>query len=159
MYIADGHHRSASSVLLAKNKKTNSSNHFMSFLIDETQLNINNFNRLIKKIDDFSEKEFLQKLKTRFHLKKNNDCIPQKHNELGMYLRNNYYLLKLKKDTSSHDCVNKLAPSILSNNILKPILNIKDERTNRNIKFLDGNIPLSEIKKKVDSGDFKIAFI
>ena len=55
--------------------------------------------------------------------------------------------------------VNKLDPAILSNNILSPILNITDEKTDKNISFFDGTIPLSEIKNKVDTGEYAVAFI
>ena len=159
IYIADGHHRCASSALLTKTNNTEKSKYFMSFLIDEDQLNIINFNRLIKGLNNLSIKEFLKKLDLNFHVNKTNNCDPSNKDEIGMYLDGKNFLLTAKKDTYINDCVNRLDPAILSNNILAPILNIKDERTNKNISFEAGTTPLSEIKKRVDNDEFTVAFI
>ena len=160
LYIADGHHRCASSALLYSNNNTESSSYFMSYLIEETQLNILNFNRLIKHLNGLKISEFLQKIKDKFTVKQKNEGMysPKLENEISMYLDGKWYslILNKKKYNSITDC---LDPSILSKNILKPILNIIDERTDKNISFLDGKIALLDIKEKVDSGEYKIAFI
>jgi len=159
LYIADGHHRCASSSLLTKTKKTEHTNYFMSFLIDENQLHIINFNRLIKGLNNLTEKAFLNKIKINFNLIENTKYNPSKQDEIGMYLKGKSYLLKAKKDSFLSDCVNRLDPAILSNNILKPILNIIDEKTDKNITFISGNLPLSELQKLVDSDEYQLAFI
>ena len=159
LYIADGHHRCASSSLLTKTKKTEYNNYFMSFLIDEKQLNIINFNRLIKGLNNLTVDDFLNKIKINFTLIKNRECIPNKPDEIGMYLKGRNYLLQAKKDSFLNDCVNRLDPAILSNNILTPILNITDEKTDKNISFIAGNISVSELKTKVDKGEYTVAFI
>ena len=160
IYIADGHHRSASSALLAKEKKSDSSQFFMSYLIDEKQLIITNFNRLVKNLNGFSTNEFLKKIAVNYSITEKGKAIypPSNQDEISMYLEGSWYSLianqKIFKTT-----VDGLDPSILSENILKKILNIKNERTDKNIAFVDGSIPLSEIRNKVDNTDFAVAFI
>jgi len=159
LYIADGHHRCASSALLTESNNTEHSNYFMSFLIAEDQLNIINFNRLIKGLNNLSKNEFLQKLNSNFQVNETSNWNPINKDEIGMYLDGRCFLLTAKKDSYINDCVNRLDPAILSNNILAPILNITDEKTDKNISFEAGTTPLSEIKQKVDNGEFTVAFI
>ena len=162
IYIADGHHRTASSALLAKKrnaKKDANSNYFMSFLIAENQLNIINFNRLLKNINDLSVTEFVEQIKNTYTVVESSFTERKEKDEIGMYLDGKYYLLKAKKGSYRNDCVNRLDPAILFNNILSPILGIKDEKTDKNISFVAGNIPMEKIKESVDSGKFTVAFI
>ena len=160
LYIADGHHRCASSALLSKQKKSETSQYFMSYLIDENQLNILNFNRLIRSLKNLTPQQLLNKIKNNYIVtKKSVRCYtPNLENEISMYLNNQWYSLIVKKENHTSISSN-LDPSILSNNILKPILNIIDERTDKNISFLNGNIPLYTIKEKVDNGEYAVAFI
>ena len=162
IYIADGHHRTASSALLAKKrnaKKDANSNYFMSFLIAENQLNIINFNRLLKNINDLSVTEFIKQIKNTYTVIESSFTEGKEKDEIGMYLDGKYYLLKAKKGSYRNDCVNRLDPAILFNNILSPILGIKDEKTDKNISFVAGNTPMEKIKESVDSGEFAVAFI
>ncbi len=159
LYIADGHHRCASSALVTENNNTEQSKYFMSFLIDEDQLNIINFNRLVKGLNNLSINKFLQKLNSNFKVNETSNCNPSNKDEIGMYLNGKCFLITAKKNSYINDCVNRLDPAILSNNILAPILNITDEKTDKNISFEEGTTPLSAIKKKVDNGEFTVAFI
>ena len=162
IYIADGHHRTASSALLAKKrnaKKDANSNYFMSFLIAENQLNIINFNRLLKNINALSVTEFIEQIKNTYTVVESSFTEGKEKDEIGMYLDGKYYLLKAKKGSYRNDCVNRLDPAILFNNILSPILGIKDEKTDKNISFVAGNTPMEKIKESVDSGEFAVAFI
>ena len=162
IYIADGHHRTASSALLAKKrnaKKDANSNYFMSFLIAENQLNIINFNRLLKNINGLSVTEFIEQIKNTYTVVESSFTEGKKKDEIGMYLDGKYYLLKAKKGSYRNDCVNRLDSAILFNNILLPILGIKDEKTDKNISFVAGNTPMEKIKESVDSGEFAVAFI
>ena len=164
IYIADGHHRSASSALLAKKRKANKEancNYFMSCLIDEKQLHIINFNRLVKNLNGLSSSDFVEKIKTKFEVSKISSTVfkPKKKDEISMYLNGKCYCLIAKEGAFKADCVSKLDPAILSNNILFPILGIKDEKTNKNITFESGTTPLSEIKNRVDNREFAVAFI
>ncbi len=168
IYIADGHHRSASSVLLCKNLREkypdsdsdDNFNFFMSCLIPESELNIINFNRLVKHTNGLSLNEFIHLVKKNYMVSEKGEepYSPISKDEISMYLSGKWYSLvaniKNYKTTSE-----SLDPSILSANILSPILGITDEKTDQNISFYDGTIPLSVLKNKVDSGEYSIAFI
>ena len=168
IYIADGHHRSASSHLLCKNIRKKNPNYnaqdnfnfFMSYLIPESELNILNFNRLIKHTNSYSNEELINKIKENYILYKKGEKLysPVSENEISMYLSGEWYSLVAK--TRKYQSISEsLDPSILSKYILSPILGIKDEKTDKNVSFFDGTIDLSVIKDKVDSGEFSIAFI
>lgn len=168
IYIADGHHRSASSHLLCKNIRERNPNYnaqdnfnfFMSYLIPESELNILNFNRLIKHTNSYSNEELINKIKENYILYKKGEKLysPVSENEISMYLSGEWYSLVAKK-RKYQSISESLDPSILSKYILSPILDIKDEKTDKNVSFFDGTIDLSVIKDKVDSGEFSIAFI
>ena len=161
LYIADGHHRSASSALLAQNSTKKNSPYFMSFLIDENQLNIINFNRLIKHTNGLTSYELIAEIKKSYTVieKGSIPYSPTFTDEISMYIRGTWYSLIALPKNIEQDCVSKLDPAILSNNILAPILNITDEKTDENISFESGTTPLSKIAKKIDSGEYEIAFI
>jgi len=161
LYIADGHHRSASSALLAQNSTKKNSSYFMSFLIDENQLNIINFNRLIKHTNGLTSYELIAEIKKSYTVieKGSIPYSPNFTDEISMYIRGTWYSLVTLPENIEHDCVSRLDPAILSNNILAPILNITDEKTDENISFESGTTPLSKIAKKIDSGEYEIAFI
>jgi len=161
LYIADGHHRSASSALLSKTSNKENSQYFMSFLINENQLNIINFNRLIKHTNGLNASELIAKISKSFKVTKKGNTLypPTLTDEISMYLSGAWYSLIAIANTVKQDYVNKLDPAILSNKILAPILNITDEKTDKNIVFEAGTTPLSEIKNKVDSKEFEVAFI
>ena len=158
LYIADGHHRTASSALLSKASKTESSSYFMSYLLSEKQLNILSFNRLIKSLNNLTAKNFIYKIREKFNVvERSSHCSSTQKNQFSMYLENQWYSISLKKNYNKNS--NKLDPSILSFYILKPILNIIDERTDKNITFVEGNVPTKELKKQVDNSNYKVAFI
>ena len=161
LYIADGHHRSASSALLAQNSTKKNSPYFMSFLIDENQLNIINFNRLIKHTNGLTSYELIAEIKKSYTVieKGSIPYSPTFTDEISMYIRGTWYSLVALPENIEQDCVSKLDPAILSNNILAPILNITDEKTDENISFESGTTPLSIIANKIDSGEYEIAFI
>ena len=161
LYIADGHHRSASSALLAQNSTKKNSPYFMSFLIDENQLNIINFNRLIKHTNGLTSYELIAEIEKSYTVieKGSIPYSPTFTDEISMYIRGTWYSLVALPENIEQDCVSRLDPAILSNNILAPILNITDEKTDKNISFESGTTPLSKIAKKIDSGEYEIAFI
>ena len=155
LYIADGHHRTASSARLSQN---NNSKYFMSLLIDEDQLNIFSFNRIVKNINTLILKDFLLKLEEKFHItKKENDYYPVIDKEISMYLEKSFYSLTPRKNSFNDNLVSKLSPSILSNNILKNILNLDDN--NKDIEYINGKIELDKIKSICDNSKNSIAFI
>jgi len=133
----------------------------MSYLIAENQLKIINFNRLVKDLNGYSEDEFLRLIEEKYSIKKVDAAFqPIERDEIGMYLSNQWYSLIAKIDfVNREDCVEKLDPSILSINILDPILGISDPRNDKRLSFIDGSVDLKEIKNKVDSKEFRLAFI
>ena len=161
LYIADGHHRSASSALLAQNSTKKNSQYFMSLLIDEDQLNIINFNRLIKHTNGLTSYELIAEIEKSYTVIKKGSIpySPTLTDEISMYLSGAWYSLVALPANIKQDCVSKLDPAILSNNILAPILNITDEKTDKNISFEAGTTPLSIITNKIDSGEYAVAFI
>jgi len=160
IYIADGHHRCSSSALLSKNKESKLSSYFMSYLIEENQLKILNFNRLVKSLNGLSISKFLDMIQVNYFVtvKKEKIYCPTLKNEISMYLGGKWYSLIAKEESYSSTSAS-LDPYVLSKNILKPILNIIDERTNKNISFLDGKISLTIVKEKIDSGKYSVGFI
>jgi len=168
LYIADGHHRSASSALLCKEMRAKnpnftgeeSFNYFMSFLIDDEQLSIFDFNRIVSDLNGLSIEQFLAKVSGKYDLSSLEiQRKPSLKDEICMYLNGSWYSLIAKKHSydASH-CVEHLDPEILSNSILKPILGIKDIRNDKRIEFIDGKQGLDYLKEKVDSGSHAVAF-
>ena len=169
LYIADGHHRSASSALLCQQRReenpdytgSESFNYCMSYLIPESQLRILDFNRIVKDLNGLSTEEFITSISKTYKVeKRDNSFIPIKKNEIGMYIQDNWY--SLTSNDSSFDktnCVKKLDPAILSNNILSPILGIHDLRTDKRLSFIDGTLGKSALESAVNSGDYVVAFL
>lgn len=161
LYIADGHHRSASSYLLGKELKTKKSKYFLSYLISESNLKIASFNRLIKTLNGLTNEEFLNKLSKKFEI----ECInqpffePKKSHEFSMYLGNKTYLLKLKTESYKFKtALHHLDTHILHKNILKNILGIKDVRTDKRISYIAQHYGQEYLKNKVKTEEYKVAF-
>ncbi|MBJ59087.1 MAG: hypothetical protein CMP64_00640 [Flavobacteriales bacterium] len=164
LYIADGHHRFASSNLLSKESKNiNNSNtqYCMSYLIAEDQLKIISYHRLLKNLNNLSENDFLTQINEKFEVKEvQNTSLPTQKNEIRLYISKKWYSLIAKKEyVNNLHFVEKLDPAILSHNILAPILGITDPRNDKRLAFIDGTHSLKEIMHKVDSEEFKAAFV
>lgn len=167
LYIADGHHRCASSSLLSERldgrKKQASENHryFMAFLIGEGQMKVYDFNRLVKGTNRLSEQELVEKIKKDFLVEPKGKLAykPEKLHEMSMYLKGHWYKLAPKTGSfDPQDPVGNLDPAILSKKILKPILGIKNLKTNSRAGFLPGTEGMEGLKHKVDAGEYDIAF-
>ncbi|WP_282032451.1 DUF1015 domain-containing protein [Winogradskyella eximia] len=169
VYIADGHHRSASSYLLYKDEMVKNSNHngsesynfFMSFLIPESNLVIHEFNRLIKDLNGLTKEEFLIKL-DGFYRIENRGIIPynpSKPHHFSMYLDGEFYSLYLRKTAFEFKtALDELDAQLLYKTILQPILNINDLRHDNRISYVNGRHEMVTIKSSVDSGEFKVGF-
>jgi uncharacterized protein (DUF1015 family) len=169
VYIADGHHRSASSALLGKARRTSKGsytgqeafNFYLGIFFPETQLKIFDFNRVVKDLNGLNTQSFLEKLQTNFIITpKGQDVYKpvQKHN-FSMYIEGNWYSLDPKKEiVHNEQPVGSLDASILSEHILSPILNIHDLRTDKRIGFVSGIKGMKELKNQVDHWNFKVAF-
>lgn len=158
IYIADGHHRIASSSIYQKSK-TNQllSNYFLSFLIDQKELKIFEFNRYIKSISPLTENEFLERLKINFNIVFLNEHQPPSSKmELSIYLNKKWYSIKAKTKKISNSFKSKLNSQIVYDLILKDILNVKTNRNN-NIEYIKGNQPIDYLVKKVDQNKLSMA--
>ncbi|MEQ6124128.1 DUF1015 domain-containing protein [Pseudotenacibaculum sp. MALMAid0570] len=169
LYIADGHHRSASSALLADDLRSENANHnghenynfFMSYLIPESHLQIAEFNRLIKDLNGLSVEEFLIELDTSFRIenKGTNLYKPSQKHHFSMYLNGEFYSLYLRKNQYEfNDALSKLDTEILYRTILKPILGIDDLNHNNRIGYTNNKLDILSIKTNVDSGNYKVGF-
>lgn len=163
-YIADGHHRCASSSVLSKRKNGNEdcpTRHFLAFFMAENRLKIYDFNRIIKDLNGHTKKEIKTLLSEKFHIEKSKEELikPSKEHQLTMYLGNKWYVLEPKEGTfDKNDVVSRLDAEILTENVLKPIFGIHDLKTDDRIDFISGDKGMKGIKKVVDKGEAKIGF-
>ena len=169
LYIADGHHRSSSSCLLAQELAQENKNHtskeaynyFMSFLIPESDLKIFEFNRLIKDLNGLSKEEFLIQLDYSFRIENRAHHFykPTKKHHFSMYLDGDFYSLYLRKDTYEiNNALQALDTQILYKLIFEPILGIKDLRNDTRIAYTDGKKDMAFVKTAVDTKEFAIGF-
>lgn len=170
IYIADGHHRSASSALLGKELKEANPNHtgeegynfFMGIFIPENELKIYEFNRLLSDLGTLSSENFLHEIQKNFEVIHTDQASfqPRKIHEIGMYLDKRWYCLIPKNGSfNENDPVKSLDVSILSDLLLQPILGIEDLRTDPRISFCGGPDALTDSKKLIDKGEAKVAFV
>lgn len=163
LYIADGHHRSATSNLLLNENGENASesmNYFMSFLICEKLIQINEYNRLVHDLNGLESNDFLNILNNDFIVEKVHEFWkPTTKYSFGMYLDGIFYSLTLKNIPADTSIINTLDAQILYDKILNPLLNIKDLRTDSRISYIPGNKNIIELVNKVDNGEFKVGFI
>ena len=165
LYIADGHHRSASAELLYEEDKAlgnENLHYFMSFLIAESQVKIYEYNRIIRDLNGHSKDQFLEKLSQHFILKPKGQELwkPENKFEFGMYLDGQFYALFYKQDVnSSASIIENLDAQILYNTILFPILGIEDLRNDERIDYIPGKQSIVTIKEIVDEGEFEVGFM
>jgi len=167
IYIADGHHRSASSVLFAHDKWRQSQkvsgtepyNYFLSIFFPDDQLKIYEFNRIVKGLGNKGTTQFLQELEADFEVNLHGAMAvkPQRVGDFGMYLDGKWYKLIYRHRRSS-EVVAGLDVSILSSKILTPLLNINDLRNNNQIGFVPGTKGSQELERLVNSGKYDVAF-
>ena len=161
-YIADGHHRTASSVLYAAEKKDiKETQFFLSYFIAESSLKIYDFNRTIKGLNGLAVDEFLSNVYQYFDLLEKNDnkLKPTALHEFSMYIDGTWYLLKVKPNfISDTSPVGSLDPQILSDTLLLKVLGIKDLKNDSRVQFIDGTKGMKALKKSVDSGKSDVAF-
>ena len=161
-YIADGHHRAASAAKVRSAFGTNppeSASYFLTTLFPSDQLHILDYNRLVKDLNGMEEGNFLKALEKDFLVGKVDKAFsPALLHEFGMYLNGNWYKLVAKENTFPNDPIGVLDVTILQNNILDRILAITDPRTDKRIDFVGGIRGLTELEKRVNQGEMKLAF-
>ena len=164
LYIADGHHRTASAEMLFEQDKklgNENINYFMSFLIAESNVKIYEYNRIIRDLNNHSKTEFLELLSNSFWIKNKEQELwkPTKKFEFGMYLDNEFYSLTLKDSNSFTSTLESLDAQILFEKVLQPILGITDLRNDERIDYIPGNQSITTIKEVVDEGEFEVGFM
>lgn len=165
LYIADGHHRSASAELLFEEDKELGNpnlNYFMSFLIAESNVKIYEFNRLIRDLNGLSKDDFIQKLAENFIIKVKDQELwkPQNKFEFGMYLDGSFYALFYKHESHSDmSLLDNLDAQILYDKVLHPLLGIEDLRNDERIDYISGKQSVSVIKDLIDEGEFEVGFM
>jgi uncharacterized protein (DUF1015 family) len=168
-YVADGHHRTAAAALVGNEKRKNNPNHsgqeeynfFLAVHFPDNQLTIIDYNRTVKDLNGNSTEEFLTKLSSGFDVEEKGLDIykPSALHEFSMYLEGKWYSLRAKENTyDNNDPIGVLDVTILTDQVLDPILDIQDLRRSKRIDFIGGIRGLGELKKRVDSSDMKVAF-
>ena len=159
-YIADGHHRAASAAKVSRQLPGNeNAKYFLTTIFPASELTILDYNRVIKDLNGLTKENFISRLQEDFMITDIDEPVkPSTLHEFGMYLDHQWYILKSKKGTFTDDPIGVLDVTILSKNILDNILDIKDQRTDKRIDFVGGIRGLSELERRVDSGEMKLAF-
>lgn len=161
LYIADGHHRAASSVKVGLEKRKENPdytgkeefNYFLSVVFPEDQLTILPYHRIITDLNNLEEKAFIGSLKFNFELMlmPGFPCKPVEKHCMGMYTGGQWYHLKTWEDVYvNKDRVSQLDVSILQNKVLRPVLGIEDPRTDQRIRFVGGNVKLRKLQEIAD---------
>ena len=172
LYIADGHHRSASAELLFDQNvalENGKLNYFMSFLIAESNVKIYEFNRIVRDLNGNSKEDFLEKLSENFILisKEQELWKPQSKFEFGMYLDGSFYALfykqgsisNFKESANKKEIIENLDAQILYDKVLQPILGIEDLRNDERIEYIPGKQSILTLKELVDEGEFEVGFM
>ncbi len=167
LYIADGHHRSASAVKVGLMRREahpdyngqEEFNFFLSVLFPDQQLYVMDYNRVVKDLNGLSRDEFLKRLSSKFEIEAQKEAVkPQQKGEFGLYLDEKWYRLRVKDGVyDGNDLVKSLDVSILQDHVLVPILGIGDIRTDKRIDFVGGIRGLDELERRVHN-DMKLAF-
>ncbi|HLT80354.1 MAG TPA: DUF1015 family protein [Cyclobacteriaceae bacterium] len=168
-YVADGHHRTAAAALVGHDLRTENPNHtgneeynyFLAVHFPDNQLHIMDYNRVVRDLNNHTAASFLKALEQSFTVSAPSAeaARPSRLHEFSMYLEGKWYLLSAKPGTyDDTDPIGVLDVTILSEQILKPLLNIHDLRTDKRIDFVGGIRGLEELQRRVDSGEMKVAF-
>lgn len=168
LYIADGHHRSAAASRIAAMRRERnpghtgeeSYNYFLSVIFPDNQMQILDYNRVVKDLNGRTPDEFLTQLAQAFDLDPAPAAVsPSGPGEFGMYLAGRWFRLRIHQGRiPRNDPVGRLDVSLLADNLIRPILGIEDPRRDSRIDFVGGIRGLSELEKRVDSGEMAVAF-
>ena len=167
LYIADGHHRAASASRARAELKERSFGHtgdeeynfFLTVIFPDDQLQILPYNRIVRDLNSLTPGEFLLHVKTKFNVTEDAPPTPEQPGQWSMYLAKRWYGLTLKDGApKTDDAVASLDVSILQDQLLDPILGIKDVRTDKRIDFIGGIRGTKELERLVDEGKAAVAF-
>lgn len=167
VYVADGHHRTAAGALVGRELREaedadpeGRNNYFMSVLFPDNQLNIMDYNRVVKDLNGLTPDEMLQRLAEHFDVQAvQGPHKPGSMRNFGVYMAGKWYSMTAKEGTfDNSDPILALDVTILSTYVLEPVLDIADLRTNKRIDFVGGIRGMEELERRVDSGEMKVAF-
>lgn len=168
LYIADGHHRAASASRIAASRRADnpghtgveSYNYFLSVIFPDNQMQIFDYNRVLRDLNGLSREDFVRHVKTHFSVSTSRTAVkPAQAGEFGMYLAGQWYRLNLNSDLRAiTDPVARLDVSLLATHLIEPLLGIHDPRRDKRIDFVGGIRGLGELVKRVDSGEMAVAF-
>jgi uncharacterized protein (DUF1015 family) len=168
LYIADGHHRSAAASRVAAARKAanpghtgeEAYNYFLSVIFSDNQMQILDYNRVLKDFNGLSPEQFLAKLQAAFGVEEAPAQFkPSKAGEFAMYLGGHWFRLAIKPHLiPERDPVKRLDVSLLQDNLIGPILGVADPRRDKRIDFVGGIRGLGELERRVDSGEMAVAF-
>jgi uncharacterized protein (DUF1015 family) len=169
LYVADGHHRTAAAARVGLEKKSKNPNHtgneeynyFLTVIFPDNQLNIIDYNRVVKDLNGLTPAQFIEKIKEGFEVIEFGAEIykPKMLHNFSMYLEGKWYSLTAKPETyNDNDPIGVLDVTVISNQIFDKVLSINDLRTSKRIDFVGGIRGLGELKRRVDNGDMAAAF-
>ena len=160
IYIADGHHRSAAAARVAAARKGGGSpNYFLSVIFPEHEMTILAYNRVVKDLNGRSAEQFLAELRKSFTVTAFDQPVrPASSHEYGMYLGGHWYKLLIRPELVPNDPIGRLPITVLTRNVIEPLLGIKDPRTDKRIDFIGGARGLEGLDKRVKSGEMAVAF-
>ena len=167
LYVADGHHRSAAGSRVGNARREADAGHtgeesynfFLTVIFPHDQMHILDYNRVVKDLNGLDEAAFLERVGERFLVEPSTDPVrPSRPAEFGMYLGGRWYRLQLDDAKIPDDPVASLDVSLLADNLIEPVLGISDPRRDERIDFVGGIRGLGELEKRVDSGEWAVAF-
>jgi uncharacterized protein (DUF1015 family) len=159
-YIADGHHRAASAAKVSQQLPgSEAARYFLTTIFPASELAILDYNRVVKDLNGLDKEDLISSLQEDFMITQSPVAVkPGQLHEFGMYLDGQWYILTAREGTYTTDPIGVLDVTILSNNVLDKLLDIKDQRTDKRIDFVGGIRGLGELEKRVNSGEMKVAF-
>lgn len=166
LYIADGHHRSASASRIAAARRAANPGHtgaepynfFLSVIFPAHEMRILDYNRVVADLNGLSAQAFLERVGAAFSVESATRAVkPERPGSFGLYLAGRWYRLTIRPDLIPTDPVGRLDVSLLQNNLIAPLLGITDPRRDKRIDFVGGIRGLAELEKRVDSGEMALA--
>lgn len=165
IYVADGHHRSAAASRVAAMRREQNNDaeasyeYFLAVIFPDHQMKILDYNRVVSDLNGLDKTGFLEKISGAFECEMADEAVkPVVSGQFGMYLDGQWYALTINNDLIPDDPVKRLDVSLLADNLIEPVLDIYDPRTDDRIDFIGGIRGLAELEKRVDSGEMAVAF-
>ncbi|HEY8554209.1 MAG TPA: DUF1015 family protein [Burkholderiales bacterium] len=167
LYIADGHHRSAAALRVAEQRRAanpghtgeEAYNYFLAVIFPDNQTQVLDYNRVVRDLNGLAPDAFVERVRAAFDVTPEARAVkPAARGEFGMYLGRQWYRLRIRADRIPDDPVGRLDVSLLQQHLLAPVLGIEDPRRDKRIDFVGGIRGLSELVRRVDSGEMAVAF-